>query len=118
MNEYNKVNDSGERQEFETGSRRDTRKGKGRFDLLPADCIKRLAQHYENGAEKYGDNNWKLGQPSSRYIDSGLRHFFAYLHGDRSEDHLMAVVFNAFGIAYNEMNIPHMHDLDDGNVES
>ena len=29
------IKDSGKREEFQTGSRRDTREGKGRFDLFP-----------------------------------------------------------------------------------
>ncbi len=108
---YNTVNDSGEREDFETGSRRDTRKGKGRFDLIPAYCIRRLAQHYENGAEKYGDRNWEKGQPSSRYLDSAFRHLINYMEGDRSEDHLMAIVWNIFGIVYNDRYLDEMSDI-------
>ncbi|HUS51203.1 MAG TPA: dATP/dGTP diphosphohydrolase domain-containing protein, partial [Candidatus Paceibacterota bacterium] len=72
--EFKEVKDSGKRQDFDTGSRRDTRDGKGRYDLLPVRAIKRLAKHYENGAKKYGDRNWEKGQPLSRYLDSALRH--------------------------------------------
>ena len=59
--EWETVMDSGERQEFSTGSVRDTRKGKGRFDLLPPKAIRRLAVHFESGAIKYGDRNWEKG---------------------------------------------------------
>ena len=55
----------------------------------------RLAQHFENGAKKYGDRNWELGQPVSTYLDSAIRHLFRYLGGSRSEDHLAAVAWNA-----------------------
>ena len=68
------IKDSGVRQDFETGSRRDTRDGKGRYDLLPMRAIQRLARHFEGGAKKYGDRNWEKGQPISRYLDSALRH--------------------------------------------
>lgn len=88
------IKDSGERHEFPTGSRRDTREGKGRYDLLPAYAIRRLAQHYEAGAVKYGDRNWQRGQPVSRYIDSALRHIFTYMEGDRTEDALIAGAWN------------------------
>ena len=50
--EYTSVKDSGEREQFKTGSQRDTRRGKDRFDLLPPHALLRLAQHYENGANK------------------------------------------------------------------
>lgn len=86
--------DSGKRQEFNTGSVRDERIGKGRFDLLPARAIKRIARRFEDGAIKYGDRNWEKGQPVSRYIDSGLRHAFAFLEGKADEDHLAAAAWN------------------------
>ena len=47
-----------------------------------------LDQHFENGAVKYGDNNWKLGQPLSGYLDSGLRHAFNTLDLQVDEDTL------------------------------
>lgn len=89
--------DSGARETWATGSRRDTREGKGRYDLLPPAAILRLAQLYQRGAAKYGDRNWEKGQPISRFVDSGLRHLFAYLGGARDEDHLAAAAWNALG---------------------
>lgn len=111
MTIYNKVADSGKREEFSTGSLRDTRDGKGRFDLIPVGPLKRLARHYENGAKKYGEHNWEKGQPSSRYWDSAMRHLVSYMEGDRSEDHLAAVAWNAFGMAWNEENRPDLVDI-------
>jgi len=100
MAEFDKVEDSGSRQEFKTGSVRDTNVGKGRFDLIPPYALKRLAKHYENGAKKYGDRNWEKGQNLSRYLDSAIRHAYAFLGGSRVEDHLAAVAWNA--LAYIE----------------
>lgn len=94
--EFDSVKDSGERREFATGSVRDIRTGKGRYDLIPAYSLRRLAKHYENGAIKYGDCNWEKGQPVRSYVDSMLRHGEDFLSGDRSEDHLAAVAWNAF----------------------
>lgn len=105
MSEYDAVKDSGERREFPGGSVRDVRTGKGRYDLIPPYPLKRLAQHYENGAKKYGDRNWELGQPLSSYLDSMIRHGQDYLSGDRSEDHLSAVTWNAFAIIDTERRI-------------
>lgn len=103
--EFNDVKDSGEHQEFSTGSRRDTREGKGRFDLIPPYALKRLAIHFENGAKKYGDRNWEKGQPLSRYLDSAIRHAFSFLGGDRSEDHLAAMAWNALAYIETEHRI-------------
>lgn len=91
---FNLVKDSGKREEFNSGSKRDSRAGKGRFDLLPGRAMKRLAKHFENGAVKYGDNNWQKGQPISRYMDSAMRHIFCYLMGMDDEDHLIAGAWN------------------------
>jgi hypothetical protein len=92
---FDKVLDSGDRQEFGTGAVRDTQEGKGRFDLLPYHAITRLAQHFENGARKYEDDNWRKGIPLRRYLDSMLRHAFKFLAGMDDEDHLAAVIWNA-----------------------
>ena len=86
--------DSGQREDFPTGSKRDTREGKGRYDLLSPYAIKRLAQVYERGSVKYGDNNWRLGQPLSRFLDSALRHTFQVLDGRVDEDHAGQAVWN------------------------
>ena len=59
--EYDAVKDSGKGRKWNTGSVRDTRTNKGRYDLLPVYAIKRLAQHFEHGAVKYGDRNWEKG---------------------------------------------------------
>lgn len=86
--------DSGQREDFSTGSRRDTRTGKGRYDLLPPAALRRLAQVYERGAAKYGDRNWELGQPLSRFLDSALRHTFQVLEGKTDEDHAGQAAWN------------------------
>ena len=93
--QFDTVKDSGARQEFSTGARRDVQEGKGRFDLLPYYAITRLAQHFENGAKKYGDENWKKGMPLRRYLDSMMRHAFKFMAGMSDEDHLAAVIWNA-----------------------
>jgi hypothetical protein len=109
--------DSGVREEFKTGSRRDTREGKGRFDLIPPGPLRRLAQLYERGAQKYGDHNWQKGQPLSRYLDSAYRHLVAVAEGQEDEDHLAAVAWNAFSLMWTQAKIregklpPDLYDL-------
>lgn len=94
MTEFDQVKDSGERRDFGTGSVRDVRTGKGRFDLLEPYAIGRIAKHFENGAVKYGDSNWAKGQPLSVYLDSALRHLFNVSAGKTDEDHLSAACWN------------------------
>jgi hypothetical protein len=90
------VRDSGVRQDFETGSRRDSREGKGRFDLIPTLPLRELAIHYEQGSAKYGDYNWQKGQPLMRYVDSALRHLNALVAGEATENHAIAAAWNMF----------------------
>jgi hypothetical protein len=94
MSQFDSVKDSGAREEFATGSRRDTRDGKGRYELVSPIVMQRDAVHLENGANKYGDRNWEKGQPLSRYIDSALRHTYKLLQGFVDEDHASAARWN------------------------
>lgn len=100
MTTFTHVKDSGTRQEFATGSRRDSPEGKGRFDLIPPMVLRRDALHLEHGAKKYGDNNWQKGQPLSRYYDSAMRHMLAAREGREDEDHLAAARWNLMGIMW------------------
>lgn len=97
---FTHVKDSGKRQEFDTGSRRDTAEGKGRPDLIPTLLLERLGQHFENGARKYGDNNWQKGQPLSRYYASAFRHLLKVRDGKEDEDHLTAAIWNLQAIMW------------------
>lgn len=94
LSKEKKILDSGKRQEFQTGSVRDTSEGKGRFDLLPYYSIMKLAQHFEEGARKYACNNWRKGQPLSRYFDSAQRHLAKFAMGFQDEPHLTAALWN------------------------
>lgn len=96
------IKDSGIREEFETGSVRDTQNGKGRYDLISPIATRRLAQHCEGGADKYGNRNWEKGQPLCRYIDSAKRHLDMFLEGHRDEDHLAACLWNIAALIHTE----------------
>lgn len=102
---------SGTKEEQGTGAVRDSRKGKGRYDLISAIAMRRLAGVYERGAEYYGDRNWELGMKMSRLLDSALRHTFQYLEGKRDEDHLAQAVWNLSAAMHMEETRPEMNDL-------
>lgn len=100
--------DSGAREEYKSGMVRDTAAGKPRYDLIPIMPLRRLADLYARGAEKYGDRNWQLAsseQELQRFKASGLRHYFQYLNGDTDEDHAAAVVFNVFAQMFLEAKL-------------
>lgn len=100
--------DSGKRQEYSTGMRRDVNDSKPRFDLIspremPYDKLPltRWAQLMERGAVKYGIRNWELAETQEeldRFRESALRHMMQYLSGESDEDHMAAVFFNLSAI--------------------
>jgi dATP/dGTP diphosphohydrolase len=96
--------DSGQRQEYPTGMRRDTRDGKPRFDLLilrdlpyEAQPLTRLAALMARGAGKYGERNFEKASTEeelNRFRESAFRHMMQWLAGETDEDHMAAVMFN------------------------
>jgi len=102
---FKSVKDSGKRQEFDTGSKRDTNEGKPRYDLITPLALYRLAIHYANGATKYGDRNWEKGQPLSRYIESAERHLQKLKLGYTDEDHESALTWNIMAYTHTKMMI-------------
>ena len=99
--------------QYPTGAKRDSDIGKPKFTYLPFDILDRVAKHYENGASKYGDHNWRRGMPSSEVMDSLFRHLVAYYQGKNDEDHLSAIVFNACCLIYNEEKMNDNEDVYD-----
>lgn len=95
-----KTKDSGKREDFKTGARRDVQIDKPRYDLIPVSALRRLADLYARGAVKYGENNYQKGIPFSRVYASMFRHLIQFREGDISEDHLAAVAWNAFAIMF------------------
>lgn len=53
-----------------------------------------VAKHFEEGAKKYGENNWQKGIPVHCYIDSAVRHYLKWKRGDNDEPHDRAFVWN------------------------
>ena len=72
--------------------------------------ILEVAIHFEEGAKKYGDNNWRKGIPVQRYVDSALRHYFKWLRGDKDEPHDRAFCWNAMCAAWTCKHKPELND--------
>lgn len=90
-----KLPDSGSRSEFDTGAVRDAMIGKGFPSCIPTEALRAVSRRFEDGATKYGRDNWRKGIPLSRYIDSLYRHLWAYMDRDTTEDHAGAIIWNA-----------------------
>ena len=96
------MQDSGERQAFDTGAVRDTAEDKPRPDLISPFAEERLGEWLRKGAVKYAERNWEKGIPMSRCLASLCRHVMKFKQGRRDEDHLAAVMFNAMAIMHYE----------------
>ena len=95
--------DSGKRAKFKSGMNRDLQEGKPRYDLIDRTYLKDWAELMARGAEKYGENNWKLAcseEELSRFKASAFRHFMAWINGDTDEAHHVAVAFNISAAEY------------------
>lgn len=83
-------------------------KGKIRWDLLPWDVLKEIAEVYTKGAEKYAPRNWEKGMPWSKCWRPLLSHFYQWMmKKDRDEElgtyHMAMVAWNAMALMAYEL---------------
>lgn len=105
-----KTKDSGARQDYSSGMRRDLQDGKADFYLLlpkgipyNEQLLTRWAELMERGREKYGSRNWELAcseEELDRFKSSAMRHFMQWVTGETDEDHAAAVMFNLMAAEY------------------
>lgn len=89
---------------FDSGAMRDANDDKPAIHNLLGYTRQRFGYHMRMGANKYGDSNWLKGMPTDQYLESVDRHLAAYMEGNRSEDHLSAIIFGIQGCMINERN--------------
>ena len=70
-----------------------------------------VSKHFEEGALKYGENNWQKGIPESSYIDSAVRHYLKWLRGDDDERHDRAFVWNIMCLIWTHEHITNKQGL-------
>lgn len=86
-----------------------------RYDLLPAEPLRQVAEHYGRGAAKYADRNWERGYDWSLSFAALQRHAWQFWGGEDLDPetrshHMAAVVFHA--LALMEFSAAHP-ELDD-----
>jgi hypothetical protein len=82
-----------------------------RFDLVSPIGLRRVAEAYGEGAQKYEPGNWTKGIPESSLVQHAQAHIMAYLMGDTSEDHIGHAIWNLMTLAHNQEQRPDLMDL-------
>lgn len=84
-----------------------------RFDLVSPQALRRLAATYNEGATKYGDNNFRRGMEFSNLINHVLEHINIYIaNSDKTgEDHLAHAAWGLFTLMEQEETQRDMNDL-------
>jgi hypothetical protein len=81
-----------------------------------ADMLLEVSKHFEEGAEKYGENNWQKGLPAKCYINSGVRHYLKWLRGDKDEFHDRAFCWNIICAIWTCKHRPELNDYAPGKL--
>jgi len=92
---------------FDSGAQRSTLIG--RYDLLSPIGLRRAAEAAAHGASKYRPFNCERGLPISVYANHAIAHIYAYLAGDRSEDHLGHAAWNLLFACHSEEVTPELN---------
>ena len=93
---------------FPSGAKRS--KLTARYDLLSPIGLRRAAEAAADGAARYGDFNHEKGLAVDVYLNHALAHIYAYLSGDRSEDHLGHLTWNAMFSCQSEELLPALNE--------
>lgn len=83
-----------------------------------ADMLLEVSIHFEAGARKYGDNNWRKGIPAYCYIDSAVRHYLKWIRGDNDEPHDRAFAWNLLCCIWTCQNKPELNTYLKGGAAS
>lgn len=75
-----------------------------------ASMMLEISIQFEEGAKKYGDNNWRKGIPAHCYIDSAVRHYLKWVRGDNDERHDRAFAWNIICCIWTCQNKPELND--------
>ena len=88
-------------QVFQSGAK--STEKKPRYDLLPLEGVRRGARRMAEGAASHGDRNFERGAADPDFVRDRINHLIEhailYSQGDRSTDHLGAVIANACMLA-------------------
>ena len=95
---------------FSTVDVRSSDRDEERWDLISPIVMRSLARTYAEGAKKRGACNWENGMPVTDLLNHGIAHLYAFLGGDRSEDHLGHAAWNILGAIHSLEKWPELNE--------
>lgn len=69
------------------------------------------SHQFEDGAVKYGDNNWRKGMYTNIYLDCAVRHLLKHMRGDIDERHDRSFVWNILCLIWTHKNRENMRTI-------
>lgn len=81
------------------------------YEGYSGNMILEVAKHFEEGAEKYGENNWQKGLPVHSFINSAIRHLLKHKSGWDDEPHDRAFVWNIICAIWTIWHKPELNDF-------
>lgn len=75
------------------------------------ELVLEVSKHFEAGAAKYEENNWKKGIPTRCYLDSDIRHYIKNGMGLEDEHHDRAFVWNIMCLIWTLEEKPKMDNI-------
>lgn len=86
-----------------------------RFELLPPDALRQIAEQFGRGASKYADRNWERGYDWSLSFGALQRHLWAWWGGEDDDpefgsSHLAAAGFHVLALLTFMASHPELDD--------
>lgn len=99
--------------QFETGAVRSADKVGVMYHLITPIGLRRIAETYKEGFDKYGAFNWERGMPIGDILNHAIAHIYDYLEGKpTNEDDLAHAAWNLLAAMHMEETHPHLdHQL-------
>jgi len=86
-----------------------------RYDLIPAEPLRLIAEHFGRGAAKYDDHQWRRGYEWSKSFAALNRHLWAFWNGEdidaeTGSPHMAAVAWHALALLEFMVEFPEHDD--------
>jgi hypothetical protein len=81
------------------------------YEANLAEMVLEVSKHFEEGAKKYGEDNWQKGISISSFMNSAIRHLLKHKSGWDDEPHSRSFVWNVMCAIYTMVQKPEFDDF-------